>query len=190
MQCAEELAGHLVHARWVKLQVVPRRGVGDHIPPEGVCPLLLHDHKGVYAVAKALRHLIPILIQDETIGDHVLVGDTVKEHRRKGMEGKEPPSSLVHSLGNEVGREVAPLIHHLAVLKGVVQLCVGHRPGVKPHIDEICLPDHRSSLAVAEDQVVHIGSVEIDPLVIIVRILAYDKASIGKGVALHQPPLY
>ena len=115
----------------------------------------------------------------------MLVGDTVKEHRRNGMEGKEPPPRLVHSLGNEVGREVAPLIHHLAVLEGVVQLCVGHCPGVKPHIDEVCLPNHRPSLAVAEDQVVHIGSVEIDPLVIIVRILTYDKPSIGKGIALH-----
>ena len=190
MQCAEELAGHLVHTRGVKLQVVPRRGVGDHIPPQGICSLLLHDHEWVYAVAEALRHLIPILIQDETIGDHVLVGDAVKEHCRKGMEGKEPSSRLVHSLGNEVGREVAPLIHHLAVLKGVVQLSVGHRPGVKPHIDEVGLPDHRLPLAVAEGQVVHIGSVEIDPLVILVRILAHDKASIGQGIAFHQPPLH
>ena len=120
----------------------------------------------------------------------MLVGDTVKEHRRNRMEGKEPPPRLVHSLGNEVGREVGPLIHHLAVLKGVVQLCIGHCPGVKPHINEVSLPNHWPPLAVAEDHVVYIGSVEIDPLVILIRILAHDKASIGKGIALHQPLLH
>ena len=51
IQGSEELATHLVHASLVKLQVVPRLRVGDHVPTHGIGTKFLDGAKWVDGIA-------------------------------------------------------------------------------------------------------------------------------------------
>ena len=80
VQGPEELPLHLTDARHVKLEVVPRLGVRDHVPPGGVRPVFGQRLKGVHRIAEALGHLLAVFVQHQAVGDHTLVGHLVKHH--------------------------------------------------------------------------------------------------------------
>ena len=72
-------------------------------------------------------HLVALGIEDKTRRDDVLERYGVEHHRSDGMQCKEPPACLVHSLVNEVGRECLALVNLLAVLERIVYLGIWHR---------------------------------------------------------------
>ena len=80
VQGSEELPLHLPDARHVELEVVPRLGVGDHVPAGGVRPVFGQRLEGVHRVAKALGHLLAVFVQHQAVGDHALVSHLVKHH--------------------------------------------------------------------------------------------------------------
>lgn len=59
--------------------------------------------KRVYGVAETFRHLVAILVKHEAVGNHRLVRFGVEHHPGDGVEGEEPSTCLVYSLGDEVG---------------------------------------------------------------------------------------
>ena len=71
-----------------------------------------------------LRHLVPVLCEDEPVDDHVLEGRLVEERGGEHHEGVEPAACLVKPFRDEVGRKV--FLDELLVFEGVVALCVWH----------------------------------------------------------------
>ena len=59
----------------------------------------------------------------------------VEEARRDNHECVEPSSRLIQTLCDEVCRK--SLLKSIHVLKGVVQLCIGHRSGLKPAVKHL-----------------------------------------------------
>ena len=59
------------------------------------------------------------------------------------MECKEPSACLVNTFGYEIGRIEFTRIKSLLVLKGIVNLGIGHRTRIKPHIDQVKFAVHR-----------------------------------------------
>ena len=54
IQGAEELAADITHAALVKLEVVPGLCVGEHIPAEGIGPVIIQSLERIHGVSKAL----------------------------------------------------------------------------------------------------------------------------------------
>ena len=186
VQGAEELAGHLGHTSLVKLEVVPGRRVADHVPAQRVAAIGLDGAKRVNGVAQALAHLVTVLVEHQTVGNHVLVGHAVKHHRRDGMQREEPAARLVHALGNEVGGEECAVVNGLLVLERVVQLGIGHRTAVKPHVDQVELALHGLASVAHQHDVVHVGAVDVNLVIILLAVVTGDKALVLVGVARHH----
>ena len=70
----------------------------------------------------------------EPVTDKVLEGRLAKEQRRVDEQGVEPTPRLVNPLRNEVCRKT--LLKFPLVLKGVMVLGVGHRPTLKPTVED------------------------------------------------------
>ena len=58
------------------------------------------------------------------------------------MQCKEPTTSLVNTLGDEVCGEYL-LEVGATILEGVVNLRIGHSTRVKPYVDKVALALHR-----------------------------------------------
>ena len=186
VQRSEELAAHLLHTVHVKLQVVPRRRVGNHIPAQGVRAILLDGREGVYRIAQALRHLVSVLVEHQSVGDDRLVADTVKHHGGDGMERKKPATCLVNALGDEVGGIYLMVVQQFLVFKRIVNLCIGHGTGVKPYVNQVRLALHRLTVGADQHNLVHIWAVQVYLVIILLRIYAGLEAAFLVGIALHH----
>ena len=118
---AEELTADLVHTFWVELQVLPWAGVGEHVPAHRICSVLVECAEWINCVAKAFGHLVAVLIEYESVANHVLVCHAALNHRMDSVKREEPTACLVHTFGDEVCGAWSVL-----VLKWVVVLCVRH----------------------------------------------------------------
>ncbi len=186
LQLAEESSAHLLHALLVELQVVPGLRVGEHIPAQSVASILLNGGKGVNGIAQTLRHLLPVLVQNKSVGNHCLVSHTVLNHGGDGMECEEPSTRLVHALGNEVGGEERPLVYLFSVFKGIVLLCVGHGAAVEPHVDEVGLTPQRLTACAHQHDVVNVGTVQVDAVVVLLAHVAGHEAALLEGIGCHD----
>ncbi len=178
---AEELAAHLVHALGVELEVIPRTGVGEHIPAHRVGTVLVECSKRIHRIAQPFRHLVAVLIQHQSVGNHILVRHFVLYHRMDGMERKEPTAGLVHTLADKVRRTRSVL-----VLKRIVVLRIRHSTRIKPYINEVEFALHRFAARRAENDTVHIRAVEVNHrrVVVLFRVVAYDM--FGVRVLFHK----
>ena len=104
-QFAKEGARHFLDALLVKLEVIPRLRVGNHVPAQGVGAVVGQGAEGVNGIAETLGHLGAVLIQHKAIGDDGLESLPVEDHRGDGVQGEEPTAGLVHTFGDEVGGE-------------------------------------------------------------------------------------
>ena len=102
------------------------------------------------------------------------------------MQGEEPSTGLVHTLGDEVGRIVGAVVHDFLVLERIVQLCIGHGTRVEPYVDEVELALHGLAVLRHEDDVVHIGAVEVNLVVVLLIIYARLEAHLLVGVCGHE----
>ena len=126
IEFTEEGARNFLDTLFVKLQIVPRRSIGNHIPTQGVRAIFSNRLKRIYGIAEALRHFITVLIQDKAVRDNILEGNGIEDHRRNSVERKEPAARLINAFSNEVGREAATALHLLFVFERIVLLCKGH----------------------------------------------------------------
>ena len=126
IKLAEEGARYLLDALLIKLQVVPRRSIGNHIPAQGVRAIFCNRLKRIYGIAEALRHFITVLIQDKAVRDHILEGNGIEDHRRNRVERKEPAARLVYAFSNEVGGEATTALHLFFVLERIMLLRKRH----------------------------------------------------------------
>ncbi len=156
------MAGRLAHQGDREAPVVFRRGRGVQIPAQRVGSVGVEDVPGVDHVSPTLGHLVAVLVQDQPVADHRLVGDGVEEHHPDLVQGVEPASGLVQALADEVGRERG--FEDLAVLEGIVELGEGHRTRIVPAVDHVADPPHlRRAPGTLEDHLVHEGTMGIEP---------------------------
>ena len=186
VQLTEERTLYLLYTCFVVLEVIPRLRVGQHVPAHGIGTILLDVVEGVDGVAQALGHLQSVLVQDEAIADNCLVRYTVEDHRGNGMQGEEPTTRLVNTLGNEVGRIDNALVQRFLILKGIVNLGVGHSTAVKPHVDEVELTLQRLTTLTHEDDVIDIGTVKVYAVVVLLTHVAHDEAFILQWIVSHE----
>ena len=67
--------------------------------------MCFNGFKRIHGIAKAFGHLVPVLVQYQSVGNYILEGYRIKQHRRYGMKRKEPSAGLVHPFRNKTGRE-------------------------------------------------------------------------------------
>ena len=84
----------------------PRRAVHIEIPTDGVRPVSLQRFKRIDCISLGLAHLLAVLILHMAENNNILVRRFVEDQRRDRQQGVEPPSCLVHCLGNEIRREL------------------------------------------------------------------------------------
>ena len=186
MQFDEELARHFLHAFGVKRKVVPRRGVGNHVPTHGICAESADAVEGVDDIAQTLRHLDAVLVEHKTIGNHSLVSHRVEHHRGNGMEREEPSTRLVNTFGNEIGRVGGAFVNQFLVFKRVVNLCVWHGTGIKPHVDEVEFASEHIALVRHQFDVIYIRTVQVYLIVILLTHVARHETLLLQWVRCHH----
>ncbi len=102
------------------------------------------------------------------------------------MQGEEPAACLVDTFGYEVGREQLAVVESVFILKRIVNLGIGHRTAVEPHVDEVCFAIHGLARRGHKHYVVDIGTVQIDFLVVFGRIIARHESFVGKRIRRHN----
>lgn len=105
-------------------RITANDGGVDQEETESVGTVSVDDQVGVGVVFERFRHLFAVGREDVTADDQVLPRRGAEKVRRKDEERVEPSTSLVHRLGDEVGRE--RLFELLLVLEGVVNLSIRH----------------------------------------------------------------
>src|SRR5882672_11550536 len=80
------------------------------------------------------------------------------------MKCEEPAAGLIYALGNVVGRK--RFLKYLLVFKWVMPLCIGHRAGIKPNIDEIGLAEHCLTRQTDQYNVVYVWPMQIKSMVV------------------------
>ena len=189
IQRAEELTTHLVDALGVELQIVPRFRVGHHIQTDGITTVLADHIKRIHHVTHVLRHLVTFGIEHETRRNHILKGYRVEDHRSDGMQGEEPTTRLVDTLVDKVTGEGDSLVNQVLILKRIVYLSVRHRARIEPNVDEVALTLHGLTALRNEDDMIHIGTMEINLVVVLLRHVARHKAFILQWIRLHESNL-
>jgi hypothetical protein len=135
---------------------------GEVVPAERIGAMALDHVPGLDHVAAALRHLLPLGVEDQPQADDVAVARGVEEQDRLGEQRVEPAAGLVDRLADEVGGEA--LVEDLHVLERVVVLRPRHRARVEPGVDDRLDPAHRPLAAVplaGEGRLVDVGAVEV-----------------------------
>ena len=102
------------------------------------------------------------------------------------MQGVEPASGLVHSLGDEV-RSTAEIG---TVPASEPCLCIRHRSGVEPHVYEVGLPGHLAPARAHEEDIVHVRTVEVYPVVILLAHIIRVEALVPERIGLHKSGFY
>ena len=183
---AEESACDLLYALHIKLQVVPGRAVGNHIPAQRVGSVLLYGAKGIYGVAQTLGHLHAVLIQYQAVAYHGAVSHAVEYHCAQSMQGVEPSACLVNTLGYKVGRESLVLVDGLAVFEGVVHLCIGHGTAVEPHVYQVGFSCQLASAGTYQHDVIHHGAVQVDAVIVLLAHVAGYKTFVLERIGCHD----
>ena len=128
--CLEELTkectAHFCHSFLVEAEVVPRLGVGNHVPAHSIGSIFLNAFEWIHTVSKTLRHLQSVLVEHESVGNYCLEGNGIKYHCSDGMEREEPSTSLVHAFSDKVGRKDCAIVKCFLVLEWIVNLSVRH----------------------------------------------------------------
>ena len=169
-------------------------GVGDHVPTRGIRAEAFEGLEGVDGIAQALGHFLPVLVENQAIGHHRLVGHAIKDHGGNGVEGVEPTAGLVHAFRDEIrrirgaSRPVGCAFDALPVLERVVPLRVRHAAGVEPDVDEVGFTVHRTAVGRLEDDAIHDVLVQVD--VGVVGIRHVTRREFRERVGCHQPPLH
>ena len=143
IESGEKLAAHLGHSILVIFEIIPGRGIGDHIPSYRIASKTLDIVERIDRIPETLRHLVAVLVKHEAIGDNRLICHGIKHHTCYGMESEEPSASLVDTLSDEISGIYFTSVEQFLVLKRIMDLSIRHGTGVKPHVDQVKLSLHR-----------------------------------------------
>ena len=142
----------------------PWCGVRVEEPADGVGAVLLECIHRVDRIALRLTHLLSVLVLNVTQYEDVLIRCLIKENRTLGEEGIEPSTGLVHGLTDELCRELG--LEELLILERIVMLCIWHRTGIEPAVDDFRYTVHlAATVRAAQGDLVDIRLVELDVLV-------------------------
>ncbi len=159
-QRAEELSLSLLHGLARELLGQPGSAIRVEVPADRIGAVGVQGIHRVDGIALGLRHLVAVLVEHEAHDNDVLEGRLVEQERCLRMQGVEPASCLVHSLGDEGCREL--LLKQVLVLKGIVELGIRAGAGVKPAVDDLRDALHGAAAVGALDrEIVHVWSVEL-----------------------------
>ena len=98
------------------------------------------------------------------------------------MKREEPASRLVNTLVDEIGGERLVLVNGITIFKWVMNLCIGHRTRVEPHINEVCLTLHRLTGSTNKNDIVYIRAVEIYLIIIFLRHISRNETFVLQGI--------
>ncbi len=183
VESAEELSADFVHSGFVETEIVPGLGVGEHIPAERIRPEVVQRLEWIDGVAEPLAHLVAVLVEHQSVGNHSLERALSGHHRADGVESVEPSPGLVHSLGDEVSRLSEALVSEIAQ----AFLGVRHRTRVEPHVDEVGLAGHLPAGVGHEENLIHIWPVQVDAAVVLLGHILRIESFIPERVGHHHP---
>ena len=178
---SEELTAYFIHAFGVELEVLPRTGIGQHIPAYGVSSVFVQCTERIYRIAQTFGHLIAVLVKHKTVGNDVFVCHRAFNHRVDGVQREEPTACLVHTFGDEVR-----CAGQVCVLERIVVLCIRHRAAVEPNIDEVQLTLHRLTARRNEDDSVYVRAVQVDDRRIVVSLAVVAHLVFRPRVGFHE----
>ena len=163
-------------------------------------------------VPHVLAHLVALGIEHKAGRNDILEGDRIEHHRRNGMEREEPAAGLVDPLIDKIGREESrwngcsfvggvyqfPAIFGFGLALGlqsfcidlalerIMQLGIRHGTAVEPDIDKVCLPVHGSALLVYKNNLIHVRTVQINPVVILLTEVPHDESGFFQRIPVHH----
>ena len=92
--------------------------------------------------------------------NHVFKGRFIEQQRGLRHQGVEPPSCLVHRLGDKLRRELR--LKQFLVFKRIVILCKRHRTGIKPAVDHLRHTlHHPAALRTGAGDLIDVGPVQL-----------------------------
>ena len=149
---------------------------------EGVGAVFVEFAERVDGVAETLGHLVAVLVEDKAVGDDALECGGAADHGVDGVEGIEPAAGLVNAFCDEVGgtAEIG------AVDAAESGLGERHRAGIEPHVDEVRLACHLPAAGADEEDIVDIGTVEVDPVIVLLAHVLRVEALVLQGVGGHE----
>ena len=121
--------------------------------------------KRIHSVAQTLRHLVAVLVEHQTVGNHRFESYAIEQHRGDGVQREEPTAGLIDTFRDEIGGEVG--LEELLVLERVVQLAVRHGAGVEPHVDEVALAVHLLTRRRNQHDGINIRFMEVNIIVVV-----------------------
>jgi hypothetical protein len=86
-------------------------------------------------VALALRHLLPVAVEDQAEAQNILERHFVEQQCADGVKRIEPAARLVNGFADVISGELR--LEFIFVLERIVPLRDGHRTRVEPHVNEI-----------------------------------------------------
>ena len=186
---AEERATDFLNTFLVELKIVPRLGVGDHVPTHGVRTIFFNGGKGIHGVAQTLGHLHAVLVQHQSVGNDGLVSHRFKDHRGNGMQREEPASGLIHTFGNKVGGIAATTVEQLLIFERIVNLSIRHGTGVEPHVNQVEFTCQHGTTLSYQFNFIHIGAVKVNAVIVLLRHIPGNKTFLLKRVGGHHTGL-
>src|SRR5581483_12243570 len=77
----------------------------EEVPAHRVSAEALDHLPGIDDVPKRLGHLASLLVNEQSVADHVAVRGAVEQQSRNSQQRVEPAARLVKPLAYEIGRE-------------------------------------------------------------------------------------
>ena len=174
----EELTTYLIDALNIEFQVIPRLRVRDHIPTNCISTILIHNLERIDGVTQTLRHLVTVLIEHQTVRNDILECYRVEQHRCDCVQREEPTTSLIDTLGDEVGG-IYILELRATIFEGIVQLSIRHRTTIEPNVDQVGLAVHRLARRAHQHDIIYVGTVQVDCRVVLLRHIAHLELRVG-----------
>ena len=136
-----------------------------------------------------LRHLVSLGIKHKSGRYDILECHGVENHRGNSVKRKEPATGLVNTLVDEVSGEGLTPVYQVTVLERIVNLGIGHRAGVKPHVNKVRLTLHGLARRGDKYDIVDIWTVKVYSVVVLLRHVTYHEALLLERVRRHHTGL-
>ena len=173
------------HAFPVELEVVPRGGGREDIEAEDIDPDFFDDIRGVHHVPEALRHLLALGIESESVHADTLVRGFAKSDGTGAELRVEPAPGLVLPFRDEVR---GPEGVELCGSSRVPERCPRGDCRVEPDIEDVLDPFHRTAALARDRDLVHVRAVGIGKGLFAQILKFLDRTNHAVHVAFRADP--